>query len=74
MEPIFSLSHIAILLFLLIVGVAAFGFWLWMLIDALQNPTLDSTGRLIWVLVIIFLHGLGAVIYFFVGRKTEPIT
>jgi cytochrome c oxidase assembly factor CtaG len=43
-------------------------FWIWMLIDAIRNNRLDSTEKLIWVLVIIFLHGLGALLYFLIAR------
>ena len=59
------------LLFLLIavaVGVAAFAFWIWMLIHAITNKGLTDTEKIIWVLVVVFLHALGALIYFFVGR------
>jgi Phospholipase_D-nuclease N-terminal len=44
-------------------------FWIWMLIDCLTNPRLPSTEKLIWVLVIFFLHFVGALIYLFVGRQ-----
>ncbi len=47
---------------------AAFVFWIWMLIDALTNKGLTDTEKLIWVVVIIFVHFIGALIYFFVGR------
>jgi cytochrome c oxidase assembly factor CtaG len=47
----------------------AFIFWIWMLIDCVQNERLASTEKIVWVLVILFLHGLGALIYFLVGRK-----
>jgi len=43
-------------------------FWIWMLIHAITNRGLDSIEKLIWVLVILFLHFLGGLIYFFVGR------
>jgi hypothetical protein len=43
-------------------------FWIWMLIHAIQNKGLTDTEKIIWVLVIVFLHVLGALIYFFVGR------
>ena len=52
-----------------LITVLVFIFWIWMLVDCLQNPRLQGTEKLIWVLVIIFLHGLGALIYFFVGRE-----
>ena len=43
-------------------------FWLWMLIDALMNePTTNE--KILWFLVIFFLHLLGALIYFFVRKQ-----
>jgi Phospholipase_D-nuclease N-terminal len=54
----------------LILVLVASVFWLWMLIDALTNRALDSTMKLVWALVIFFLHILGALIYFFVARKS----
>ncbi len=55
----------------LILAILASVFWIWMLIDALTNKALDSTMKIIWAVVIFFLHILGALIYFFVGRKTQ---
>jgi len=59
------------ILFFLVCGaltVAAFVFWIWMLIHAIGNQGLSGTERIIWVLVVIFLHFLGALLYFFLGR------
>ncbi len=53
----------------LIIALVLGAFWLWMLIDALTNTALDSTMKLVWVLVIFFLPFVGAIVYFFVGRK-----
>jgi hypothetical protein len=42
-------------------------FWIWMLIDALVNePTTEQ--KILWFLVIFFLHIIEALIYFFVRR------
>jgi Phospholipase_D-nuclease N-terminal len=61
-------------LFLGGLGLLACVFWIWMLIHAITNRGLDSVEKLIWVLVILFLHFLGALIYFFVGRpKAEGV-
>jgi hypothetical protein len=49
------------------IGIIASIFWLWMLVDALINePTTNE--KILWFLVIFFLHILGALIYFFVRR------
>lgn len=42
-------------------------FWIWMLIDCLTS-SMDGVQKIVWLLVIFFLHLLGALIYFFVGR------
>lgn len=60
---------ILFLLFFIALGILAFVFWIWMLIDAIQNPRLDGTEKIVWVLVIIFVNWLGALIYYFVGRR-----
>ena len=56
------------LLVLALLAVLSMVFWIWMLIHAIQNKGLTDTEKIIWVLVIVFLHVLGALIYFFVGR------
>lgn len=60
---------ILFVLFALAVGLLLFAFWIWMLVDAITNNGLSGTEKIVWVLVIIFLHFLGALIYFFVGRS-----
>ena len=44
-----------------------FLFWMWMLVDAIQNET-DSAERLLWVLLIILLPGLGPLLYLFMRK------
>jgi Phospholipase_D-nuclease N-terminal len=43
-------------------------FWIWMIIDCATNAALDGTQKIVWLLVILFLHFIGALIYFIVGR------
>jgi hypothetical protein len=52
---------------LLVAIILAFVFWLWMLVDCLMS-TLPSTEKLIWFLVIFFLHVLGALLYLIIAR------
>ena len=55
-------------LFALLVVTALFVFWIWMLVDCIKNPRLSDTEKIVWVLVIVFLHALGALIYLLAGR------
>jgi len=51
-----------------VLGALAFVFWIWMLVHAITNKGLSDVEKIVWVLVVFFLHFLGALIYFFVGR------
>lgn len=47
---------------------ATFIFWIWMLISAVQNKGLTEGEKIAWVLILVFVHILGAILYFFVGH------
>ena len=52
-----------------IIGALALVFWIWMLVDCIQNDRLASNEKIIWVLVIIFCNCLGALLYMLLARK-----
>ena len=52
-----------------LIGLLYFGFWLWMFIDCLKNPRIQGTEKLVWVLVILFVHVLGPLLYFFIAKE-----
>jgi hypothetical protein len=54
--------------FIGIVTLALFAFWIWMLIDAIQNKGLTDGEKTGWVLAVVFLHFIGGTLYFFIGR------
>ena len=56
-----------------LIGIIASIFWLWMLIDAILNPRLRGATKLVWVLVVLFLHVLGAILYFVIGRGSGAV-
>ncbi|MFB3897297.1 MAG: PLDc N-terminal domain-containing protein [bacterium] len=63
---------IFMILFFLIFGVIVLlgtAFWIWMLIDCITKETDEGNNRLIWVLVIVLIHLLGAIIYYFVRKQ-----
>ena len=66
-EIIFLLA----LLFVIPLALLAFAFWIWMLVDAIQNKGLSDGEKVGWVLAIALLHALGALIYFFAGRPKK---
>jgi len=50
-------------------GLAAAAFWIWMLVEVLTRETDEGNTRLIWALVIVFTHWIGALIYLFARRQ-----
>jgi hypothetical protein len=60
----------------LTLGIAAFAFWIWAIVDVVKvadDSMFRAGNKLIWVLVIVFTHVIGAIIYLVVGRP-EPAT
>lgn len=51
-----------------LIGILAVVFWIWMLIDCARR-NFEGSEKVVWILIIIFLGILGALVYFFVGRK-----
>jgi uncharacterized RDD family membrane protein YckC len=56
-------------LLIIVLAIASLVIWIWALIDAIQNPALDGTMRLVWILVIVFTHFLGAILYLAIARS-----
>ena len=51
-----------------ILGLLATVFWIWMIIDCATHER-NSGDKVLWIIIIIFTHFLGAVIYFFVRKR-----
>jgi hypothetical protein len=76
MMALFNLGGGEILLllfsiFFIPLGLLATAFWIWMLIDCIKNENITGNEKIAWVLVIALTHLLGAIIYFFAGRKRQ---
>ena len=73
-------ANALLVLLFLTVGIAAFGFWIWAIVDIVKvadDSMFRAGDRLIWVLVVVFTHVIGAIIYVVVGRpgpatRTDP--
>jgi accessory gene regulator protein AgrB len=68
-----SMLFIILIPFLwIIVAIAFFIFWILMLVDAIKH-TPEKT-KLVWVVVIIFTHVIGALIYYFIEKRPRNKT
>ncbi len=50
------------------VGLAATVFWVWMIIDCATKESAEGNDKVVWILIIVFTHWIGAAIYYFVRR------
>ncbi len=68
-----ALGVFGVLLVLLAVAIAiwAFVFWILMIVDCATRKFKDSTERVVWIIVIVFLHIIGALIYYFVVKRNN---
>ena len=66
MDALFGGAAVIVIVFWVFALVAT-GFWLWMLVDALINEP-DTNQKILWFLVIFFLHFIGAIVYFVVRK------
>lgn len=51
-----------------ILAIVSLVVWIWALVNAIQNPALDGTMRIVWILVIVLTGIVGAIIYLLIGR------
>jgi len=53
----------------ILLGVAGFAFWIWMLIDCATEEPSTGNDKLVWIVIIVFTHIIGASIYYFVRHR-----
>lgn len=63
------IALIALWIVVLTLCVTVIFFWVQMLADAAQRKFPESNEKLIWLLVITFTAGLGALVYYFSVKK-----
>jgi amino acid permease len=62
---------ILVLLVALVLGLAAMIFWIWALVDCAKNEPSQGNEKVVWILIIVFTHWIGALIYFLVRRPAR---
>jgi putative flippase GtrA len=69
----FALFPIAFFSFVGLVGLLVTIFWVWMMIDCVLHETSENSSKIAWLLVIIFTHFLGALLYFCIRKQARRI-
>jgi Phospholipase_D-nuclease N-terminal len=64
-------GHDLIILFIPVIMLGLTLFWVWMMVHCVMNQKLPISQKLIWILVMIFTHPIGTLLYFFLGRSPK---
>jgi len=59
------------ILFFLLIGLALFAFWVWMIVDCAKRKFKYDGEKIVWLLVIVFVSWVGALVYFIVIRMNN---
>jgi hypothetical protein len=64
------MSIVALFMFLvfLVLGVGGTILWIWMIVDCATKEKSEGNDKLIWILIIVLTHWIGALIYLLVRR------
>jgi hypothetical protein len=63
-------------LFVVVLGIGGIVLWIWALVDCIRVPDdryYRSGTKLVWVLVIALLQGIGAIVYLVAGRPDKKV-
>lgn len=58
-------------LILIVLFILLFVFWIYMIVDCAKRRFSNETDKVIWILILVLLGWLGAIIYYFVIKKTK---
>jgi hypothetical protein len=59
------------LLVLASIALGCFAFWIWMLVECATKEPDTGNSKICWVLIIVFAHFVGALIYYFARRSAD---
>lgn len=64
-----SIFIVLFVLFMIALSIASTGFWIYALIDcATKEPDDGTSNKIVWLLLIVFTHFIGALLYFLIRR------
>jgi prolipoprotein diacylglyceryltransferase len=52
----------------LVLALLGLAFWIWMLVDCATHEPSQGNDKVVWILIIVLTHVIGALIYFLVRR------
>ena len=72
LDIIFFPFMVVFMLIIATIALLVTAFWIWMIVDCVQRKFKNDTEKIVWVLVVILASWLGALIYYFSIRISNP--
>ena len=66
---VIAAAIVALIGLAILIAIAAFVFWVYMIVDCLKRKKFED--KLVWIVVLVFLHIIGALLYYFIVYR-EP--
>ena len=63
-----SLIPIFLILFVFVFVIGGTILWVWMIIDCATNEPSEGNEKIVWILVMVFTHLIGSLIYLLIRR------
>jgi hypothetical protein len=51
-----------------LLALAGLAFWIWAIIDVATKEPAQDPNKIVWVLIVVLLHALGAILYILIRR------
>ena len=68
MLAVFGVVEFAFVLLSLAFAVLSTIFWAWMLVECATKEPANGNDKIVWILIILLTHCLGALLYFFIRK------
>jgi len=56
------------ILMFLVIGIGGTILWIWTIVDCATKEPSEGNDKIIWIIVVVFTHWIGSLIYIFVRR------
>jgi hypothetical protein len=63
-----GLPELLVIFCVAIIGIGGTGFWIVMLIECATKESDTGNTKVVWIIILVFTHIIGALLYFFVRR------
>lgn len=60
-----------IIIWVIIISILLFIFWIFMIVDCAQREFKNPNDKVLWILIIVLVHWIGAIIYYFVVKRQD---